>query len=226
MSQLLDEKTLDQVRKALTGLQEPVRILYFGAKADCEYCADTLNLLEGVVSTSDKLSLLVHDIDSDGDLARKYNVDKAPGLVIAAQDGDQTVDHGIRYAGIPAGYEFSALINDLILVSGRDSRLSDETRATLKNLHQPVRLQVFVTPTCPYCSKAVVLAHQMALESPLVQAEMVEATEFPELAERYEVGGVPHTTINEGAGVMVGAAPEAQLMAEIMRAISVPLSKN
>ncbi|MCL4504961.1 MAG: thioredoxin family protein [Chloroflexi bacterium] len=226
MTKLLDDKTLEQVRDALADLKEPVRLIYFGSRQNCDYCGDTRELLEGVVSTSDKLSLDVHDIETDAELAQQYNVDKAPGVVIAVQDGDKTVDHGIRYAGIPAGHEFSALINDLLLVGGRDSRLSDETRSALKNLQQPVHLQVFVTPSCPYCSRAVALAHQMALESPLVQAEMVEATEFPELAERYDVSGVPHTTINDGAGTLIGAAPESHLMAEIMRALSVPVSAN
>ena len=226
MSKLLDEKILGQVRDALADLQEPVRVILFGSKQNCDYCDDTRELLEVVVSTSDRLSLAVHDIEVDSDLAQQYHVDKAPGVVIAAQNGDNTVDYGIRYAGIPAGHEFSALINDLLLVGGRDSRLSDETRQALKSLNQPVHLQVFVTPSCPYCSRAVVLAHQMALESPLVQAEMVEATEFPELAERYDVSGVPHTTINEGAGTMIGAAPESHLLAEIMHALTVPVGNN
>lgn len=63
------------------------------------------------------------------------------------------------------------------------------------------------------------LAHQMALESPLVQAEMVEAMEFPELSQRHRVSGVPQTTINDGAGTVVGAVPELNLVAEIQRAI-------
>ncbi len=57
------------------------------------------------------------------------------------------------------------------------------------------------------------------MESALVQAEMVEATEFPDLADRHNVSGVPQTTINDGAGVMIGAAPEAQLLSEIQRAL-------
>lgn len=61
----------------------------------------------------------------------------------------------------------------------------------------------------------MVLAHQMAMESPLVQAEAVEATEFPELADRHGVSGVPQTTINDGAGVVVGAVPEEALLEEI-----------
>ncbi len=65
----------------------------------------------------------------------------------------------------------------------------------------------------------MVLAHQMAMENPLIQAEMVDAYEFPELAARYQVSGVPQTTINSGAGRMVGAAPEDHLLTEIKRAL-------
>lgn len=59
------------------------------------------------------------------------------------------------------------------------------------------------------------------MESPLVQAEMVEAMEFPDLADRHGVSGVPQTTINDGAGTVVGAVPEAHLVAEIQRALKV-----
>lgn len=63
------------------------------------------------------------------------------------------------------------------------------------------------------------LAHQMALESPMVEAEMVEAMEFPDLSNRFGVSGVPQTTINAGAGTVIGAMPEDNLLAEIQRAL-------
>ena len=63
------------------------------------------------------------------------------------------------------------------------------------------------------------LAHQMAMESPMVEAEMVEAMEFPELANRHRVSGVPQTTINDGAGTVVGAVPEEHLLEEIRSAL-------
>lgn len=64
------------------------------------------------------------------------------------------------------------------------------------------------------------LAHQMAMESEMVQAEMVEAMEFPELSDQFGISGVPHTVINAGAGNMVGAAPEEMLLAEIQRVLA------
>lgn len=59
----------------------------------------------------------------------------------------------------------------------------------------------------------------MAMESPYIQAEMVEAMEFPELANQFDVSGVPQTTINMGAGTTVGAVPEEDLLEEIQRAL-------
>lgn len=216
---LLNDDITNQVRTVFAQLKEPVQVLFFGRKAGCEYCDDALQLIQEVVSLSDKLKLAVYDLDEDAEAASQYQVDKAPGMVIAGLDGEKVLDYGIRYAGIASGHEFSSLIHDLVLVSGRDSGLDASTRAFLKSLTQPVQLQVFVTPTCPYCPKAVVLAHQMALESPLVQAEMVEAMEFPDLADRFGVSGVPQTTINAGAGTVVGAVPESHLITEIQRAL-------
>ncbi len=217
MEALLNTEISNQVKEAFKQLDQEVEVLFFGRQEGCEYCDQTLQLIEEVTNLSDKLFLTVYDVDVNADDAAKFNVDKTPGLVITGREGDQLVDFGVRYAGVPSGHEFSSLIQDIILVSGRDSRLSDQTREFLSNLTEPVSLQVFVTPTCPYCPPAVILAHQMAMESPMVQAEMVEAMEFPELSSKHGVSGVPQTTINDGAGHLVGAVPEQQLLAEILR---------
>jgi glutaredoxin-like protein len=144
---LLNEEVLNQVREVFDQLQEPVAVLFYGRKSDCDYCNDTLQLVEEVTGISDKLNLYVYDLDEDAAIAKQYNVDKVPGLVLAGQDGDQILDYGLRYAGIPSGHEFSSLINDLVLVSGRDSGLDKNTRDFLNELDEPVLLQVFVTPT-------------------------------------------------------------------------------
>lgn len=217
MEALLNTEISNQVKEAFKQLDQEVEVLFFGRQEGCEYCDQTLQLIEEVTNLSGKLFLTVYDVDVNADEAAKFNVDKTPGLVITGREGDQLVDFGVRYAGVPSGHEFSSLIQDIILVSGRDSRLSDQTREFLSNLTEPVSLQVFVTPTCPYCPPAVILAHQMAMESPMVQAEMVEAMEFPELSSKHGVSGVPQTTINDGAGHLVGAVPEQQLLAEILR---------
>jgi alkyl hydroperoxide reductase subunit AhpF len=146
-TRLLNEAIIEQVREVFDQLREPVEVLFFGQEAGCEYCEDTLQLVQEIVALSDKLGVRVYDLDKDASIAQQYKVDKAPGIVIAGRDGDQILDYGIRYAGIPAGHEFSSLVHDLILVSGRDSGLDAKTRQFLAGLQEPVLLHVFVTPT-------------------------------------------------------------------------------
>lgn len=145
---LLNDGIVKQVREAFNKqLRQPVQLLFFGKQTDCDYCADTRQLVEEVVELSDKIELKIYDIETDAEIARQYNLDKAPGLAILGKDAGQVTDFGIRFAGIPAGYEFSSLIQSLVMVSGRDSGLKDKTRKVLKDLKQPVHMLVFSTPT-------------------------------------------------------------------------------
>jgi len=222
MGKLLNDAIIAQVQDLFNQIANPVQIILFNQEA-CDYCPETQQLLEELVAMSDQMSLSVYDMEADVALARQFKVERTPGIVIAGKtiNGDQTtfIDYGIRYSGIPAGHEFTSLVNDLVMVGSRNSGLSETTRQFLKRLDKPVHLAVFVTPTCPHCPRAVVLAHQMALESSMVEAEMIEAAEFPELTAQFNVSGVPQTTINWGARTVVGALPEAYLLAEIAKAL-------
>jgi glutaredoxin-like protein len=156
MPNLLNDDIRGQIKELFDAqLNQPVEVLFFGSSnpESCAYCDDTRQLLEEVVSISDKLHLSVYDLDQDGPMARTYHVDKTPTTVVAAKGSgdpsgqDTLTDYGIRYAGIPSGHEFSSLIHSLVLVSSRDSGLKPETRQHLKMLTKPIHLQVFVTPT-------------------------------------------------------------------------------
>jgi glutaredoxin-like protein len=220
MEKLLDENVQGQVKKLFLDLKDPVEVILFGNKENCEYCSEIQMLLGEVVALSDKLHLTVYDFDENKAERERFQVEDSPVFILSGKNGDELVDYGIRFYGIPSGHEFASFVNDLVLVSGRDSGLQPETRTYLAGLQKPLKLQVFVTPTCPYCPQAVILAHQMAMESKWVTSDMVEATEFPELAERFNVSGVPQTTINMGAGTVIGAYPEFQLVEEIKIAMA------
>src|SRR6266508_2547384 len=220
MEKVLDEQIVKQIKQVFDGIEQPVQVLLFGSKENCDYCNETQQLLEEVTALHEKLALSIYDVHENQELAGQYNVTNAPGIVIAAKDGAEVKNLGIQFSGIPSGHEFSTLINDILIVSKRDSGLDEKTREFLKNLDKPLHLQVFVTPTCPYCPRAVLLAHQMAMENPaMIRAEGVEATEFPELANQFNVRGVPQTVINAGSGMVVGAVPEQNLLAAIQGAL-------
>jgi glutaredoxin-like protein len=143
----------------------------------CQFCKETEQLVQELTQLSPLLEADIHDIDHEGALAERYGVDKVPALIVT--DGNIT---NIRYFGIPAGMEFTALIEDIVMVSQGTTNLSEEVREKIHRIQKPVHIQVFVMPTCPYCPKAVRTAHQFAMENPHIVADMVEATEFAELA--------------------------------------------
>lgn len=210
---MLNEEVKQDVKKQFESLQNDVRLVVFTQKVECQYCAENRTLSEEVAGLSDKLSLEIYDFVADSNKADQYGVDKIPATVIIGRK-----DHGIRFFGIPAGYEFTSYLEAIKLVSTGETGLSDKTKAFLDGLERDVHLQVFVTPTCPHCPSAVVLAHKLAFYSDRVRADMVEAMEFPHLSVKYEVQGVPRTVINENVS-QEGAAPEALLVKKIMSAL-------
>jgi glutaredoxin-like protein len=195
-------------------LKNPVKLVVFTQTIACDFCAQTEEIAREVAGLSDKISVEVYNFVTDKPVADQYGVDKIPATVVVGEK-----DYGIRFFGIPAGYEFTSLIEDIMMVSAGDSGLSEATKKAVAQIKQPVRIQVFVTPTCPYCPGAVLLAHKLAMESEYIVGDMVEATEFPHLAQKYNVMGVPRTVINEKTHIE-GAVPEAVLIAQLTGALS------
>ncbi|MCL4545812.1 MAG: thioredoxin family protein [Chloroflexi bacterium] len=131
-------------------LQGDVTITYFTQREsiltvpgqECQFCKDTRELLEEVTGLSDKLHLRVQDFVRDAQAAEQLEVERIPAFVLAGRARGQ-----VRYFGIPSGYEFSSLIEDLLDISTGRTQLSDQTREALGGLEQDLRIQVFVTPT-------------------------------------------------------------------------------
>ena len=216
---MLNDDVREQVKQQLANLTNPVRLLMFTQEFECQYCAETRQLVEEVASLSNQLTAEIYDFVADEDVVNKYDIDKIPAVAITGAGGDaEREDAGIRFYGIPSGYEFTSLLDAIQTVSRGEPELSEEMQAYLSELSGPIHMQVFVTPTCPYCPQAVVLAHHMALASPMVRADMVEAQEFPHLSTKYQVMGVPRTVINESVHIE-GAAAEPMVLEKLQQAL-------
>jgi len=209
---LLNEKTRHQVKDMLKGLKDQVKLVVFTQEIECLTCRENRQLLEEIAALSDRVSVEVFDFVPDKDKAEHYKVDKIPAIVV-----EGAKDYGIRFYGIPGGYEFTSLIHTIQMVSSGESGLSPETKEQLKTLHYPVHIQVFVTLTCPYCPGAVQMAHKMAIESDLIRTDMVEASGFPHLINKYKVFSVPKVVINETIE-FERALPESRFLEFIMQA--------
>jgi len=108
----------------------------------CETCKDTEELLAEVAVLSDQLTLTVRDLREAREEAAGYGIDRVPAFVLKGAARGQ-----VRFFGIPSGYEFSALIADLIDTSKGATDLSEETRAYLSSLTEDINIKVFTTPT-------------------------------------------------------------------------------
>ena len=210
---LLDDDVRQQVVEFLKDLAGPVRLVMFTQEFECEYCTETRQLVEELGELSDLITVEVYDFQADKEKAEELGIDKIPAIAVIGKE-----DYGVRFYGIPSGYEFTSLLHAFRTVAAGEPELSEEGKKFLAGIDQPLHIQVFVTPTCPYCPHAVTLAHQMAIASPHVRADMVEAMEFPHLAVKYQVMGVPRTVINETVH-LEGAAPEPMVLDKIQEAL-------
>jgi glutaredoxin-like protein len=139
---LLNDSIRKEVKAALADVKNPVTFKVFTQQLECQYCKETRELVEEVTALSPQLKVEVYDFVQDKAIADSLGIDKIPAVAIVGAK-----DYGVRLYGIPSGYEFSTLIEDIKLVSAGESHLARETKEMVARLSQPVHIQVFTTPT-------------------------------------------------------------------------------
>ena len=210
---LIPEKHKEHLKSELNEkLEKPVRIIMFTQEVECQFCTQTRQLINELAALNDKIKVEIYDFLKDSEKAKEYGVDKVPAIVIVGER-----DYGIRFYGMPYGYELQTLLEAVINVSKGRTDVSEETRKKLREIKKPVHIQVFVTLTCPYCPVVATIAYKFAMENDLIKADVIEASEFPHLALKYGVMGVPKTVINDKTE-FVGALPEDLFLEHVLLA--------
>jgi glutaredoxin-like protein len=211
----IEDKILNEIKGMFQSIERDVTLHMFTRKDHCLLCNETLDLVQQVAAQSDKVILKACECDINSDEAKKFKIERHPAIVVEGQGKGL-----IRFYGIPSGYEFGSLIESIIM-SGKTtgSDLDPELVEEILAIDKPLHLQVFVTPTCPYCPTAVLNAFKLAMLNENVIADMVEATEFQELSMKYQVQGVPKTVINDSWDV-VGGVPPQTLMSKVREALA------
>ena len=211
----IEDKILDQIKDMFNTIDSEVTLHLFTQKDHCLLCNETLDLVEQVTAQSDKVILDHCECDINSEKAQKWKIERHPAIVVEGKAKGL-----IRFYGIPSGYEFGSLIESIIM-SGTDkgSDLDSTLVEEIEAIDKPLHLQVFVTPTCPYCPTAVLTAFKLAMLNENITADMVEATEFQELSMKYSVQGVPKTVINDNWDV-VGGVPPQTVMEKVREALA------
>jgi alkyl hydroperoxide reductase subunit AhpF len=155
MPGLLKDSDREALQDQLAQMTNTVKLVFFTQALDCESCPITKQVLEEVASLSEKIQLETLNFAIDKEQVTKYSIARIPAIAVVrvesrARDGvteNIDRDYGIRFYGIPAGYEFASLIGDILDVSAGESGLSPESKTALAELKEPLHLQVFTTPT-------------------------------------------------------------------------------
>jgi thiol-disulfide isomerase/thioredoxin len=227
---LISESDQERLREAFLEMRRRVRLLFFTQTLGCETCLQTRQILDELPPLSDRIVIDEINFVLEPEKAAQYGIDRVPAVAVVFEEEEAggagragtpgeagragtaggagaVTDTRIRFLGAPAGYEFVSLVQAVLLAGGRESTLGAQSLARLAEVDAPITMRVFTTPTCPHCPRAVTLAHEMAFASPHITAYAVEATEFPDLARRYQVNGVPKTVVDDSVEIL-GALPE------------------
>ena len=191
-----------------------MKLVLFEQAIGCDSCAAARRVVDDLVGLSPNVTREVLNLVIDKDRAAALGVDRVPAVVVSGPAGNR-----MRFYGAPTGYELASLAAAIELTAGGSAGLAENTRARLSAVTKPVQIQVFFTPSCVYCPQMVVLACRFAVESPFISAIAIDATEYPDLVQRYRVNGVPKTVINDAAEI-VGAAGEDLLVDAVLEAVA------
>ncbi|MEM2020870.1 MAG: thioredoxin family protein [Zestosphaera sp.] len=214
----LSKEDIEELESTLKDMKEPVEVLTF-IDSKCRYCSNTVKLME-ILSSASPLAggsnLIRHvvirrEADEVG-LFRKHNVTRVPTVIM--------IDGLVRYTGMPAGEEIRGLIETMIRLSTGNSGLSEQSIKEISKLKGHVQVDVIVTPTCPYCPYAALLANMFAFESfksgnKMITTNTIEAYENPDVADNYGIMSVPTIAIN-GEVEFVGVPYEDQLLERVI----------
>ncbi len=211
----LSEEFMEELRETLAEMVDPVEIEVF-VGPNCHTCDDTVKLMkafeEAAPVRDGKKMIVLRIYDKSNPEHQKVfqerKVERIPTVLL--------IEGYIKYTGIPAGEEIRGLVETIMRISEGDSGLEDTTKEALADLKGQVYIETIVTPSCPYCPYAVLLANMFAYEawkqgSKAVISDTVEAYENPDIADKYGVMSVPAIAIN-GKMAFVGVPYEEDFL--------------
>jgi len=206
----ITEDALKYTKELFKKMDNEVELIAFTTKNHCLLCNELIEMVTKVAELSPKVKVTQCECETDSAEAKKYGIDKHPAIVVRGKK-----DFNVRFFGLPGGVEYGSFIETIVDASTGEPQLQQATIEKISQISELLHIQVFVTPTCPYCPQQVRLVHKLAMTNPNITGDMVEAMEFQELAMKYDVLGVPKTVINEKLH-LEGAYPEPVFVEKVL----------
>jgi alkyl hydroperoxide reductase subunit AhpF len=140
---LINEDVAEQLKREFARLVNPVRLAVFSQALADPDSEQVRRLVEELGALDDRFSVESYNFVLDKEKVESLGIARSPGIVVMGAEKD----YGVRFYGLPTGYEFGTLVDAILDVSSGDSGLSEPTRAALAALERAVHIQVFSTPT-------------------------------------------------------------------------------
>lgn len=206
----ITEEAETYTKELFQKMESEVELILFTTNQHCLLCNELNALVQTVTGFSPKIKVTQCECETDSPEAKKYAIDKHPAIVVRGKK-----EFNVRFFGLPGGLEYGGFIETIFDASTGEPELLPTTIEKISQISEPVHMQVFVTPMCPFCPQQVRLVHKLAMINPNITGDMVEAMEFQDLAIEYGVMGVPKTIINEELH-LEGAIPEPLFVEKLL----------
>lgn len=203
------------MEKEFQKLTEAVKINVHLPAGKCESCDELKELINEIAEATDHIQVSFIEEDSAEDGGYNYIVDRLPALAVLDKEGNS---RNIIYYGIPSMNIFNSLISLITMQSTGSIDLDEEAMAKVKEM-EGAEIQLFVTLNTPRASETIDVTSRFAMLNDGIHTSVVELIEFPEMAERYQVLGVPKTIVNEEIK-FTGAYTATELLEIIANKIS------
>ena len=208
----IDPEVVEQVRRIFKLLEHQVTLnLFLTSESKCPHCKEAEEIVNLISRISPKVNIKKYYEGSEE--AKKYNIDKYPAIIVHGKE-----EYNVRYFGVPAGYEFGVLVEDILYASRGRPDLPENIIERVRRISKPVHIQVFTTPTCPYCPYVAKVAHMFAIANNRIVSDVINAVEFPELVEKFRVYAVPKVIINSKVA-FEGSLTEEEFLRRIEEAL-------
>lgn len=193
MKSFLDEQTKNQLVEVFSRLEKKITLIRF-TKNDCEHCHIVEKLFNELKELGSLLEIKTYNIDENLEVKKKFKISDAPSYIILNSDDKP---FGATFYGVPAGHEFNTLITCITDAGSTKEPFNEEILKTIKAIVKPIDIKVFVTASCPNCPKAAINLSRLAQINNNITTAIYESQTFSNLAEKYEVTGIPKIIINE-----------------------------
>jgi glutaredoxin len=208
---MISEKSSAIIKQSMP-LKKPVRLVLFTTDTACSLCPDARDLVHAMKAQMSKIALETYDMVMDRDKTELYGVRQVPALVVQGGDG-QTV----TFYGLVEDIFLDIVIETIHALADTKVWFPDEIRRTLKHLVHDVKIRVFVESDCALCRPVAETAIGLAMESRLIDTNIIVASDFPELIKKHKVTTLPTTIFGDNL-LLEGHVTEGEFLEMIFQA--------